>query len=360
MNIRHPERWFGPVVLSAFALVMILGLSARGSHGPVLHGAGATFPAPLYARWIALYEREHHIDIEYQAVGSGAGIAAITAREAHFGASDALMKDSELAALDGEILQIPMAIGPVVLAYNLPGLGERLTLDGAAIAGIYLGEISRWDDPALVALNPGLGLPDRPIRVAHRADSSGTTDIFTGYLSAVSARWAADYGQAKSLDWPVSSGAGEGNDGVAQQILLQPGGIGYMELKYAQNAGLAYAALINADGNVVLPSVASVQAAEENTPAEPGSILKPSIVNAPGADSYPIAGFTYVMVYTDLSYFEDPELAHTLVDYLEWSLTEGQDVAPALNYTPLPAHLRLAALEQVEAIHLPHVEGGGH
>ncbi len=345
------ERWFGPAVLSAFVILLLASFTFRLQHGEQLHGAGATFPAPLYARWIALFERENpEVKIRYDGVGSGAGIRAISAKEVHFGASDAMMNHEVAANLPGELLQIPMALGPVVMAYNLPDVDDRITLDSELIAGIYLGEIERWDDPRLQGLNPGIEMPDDTIFVAHRADSSGTTAIFTDYLSAVSSRWKNEVGHGKKVEWPVSSGAGEGNDGVAHQIFLKPGGIGYLEMKYAENAGLHYAAIINRDGHKVLPSVKSVQAAEQNTPVIPGQITKTSIVNAPGATSYPIAGFTYILAYRKPGHIHSPELREALVDYLTWALTEGQRFTAELNYTPLPLYLQEKALALVKSI----------
>jgi phosphate transport system substrate-binding protein len=322
-----------------------------------LYGAGATFPAPIYARWRALYHRANpDIVIHYRALGSGRGIEAITAREVDFGASDALLKASEERALPAPLLSIPTVLGPVVLAYNLPDFESELTLSGEAVAGIYLGDITRWDDPRIVATNPGIQLPDHSIHVAHRSDSSGTTYIFTDYLSAVSETWLAGVGRAKQVHWPTGDEwAGEGNDGVAHRILLEPGGIGYLELKYAQNAGLKYARLMNRDGYAVLPSVGSVQQAESNTPATPGTYLKPSIVNAPGKYSYPIAGFTYLLVYRDLSHME-PNRAIALIDFLKWILGEGQQEAPKLHYTPLPEAVRQAVLDDVRNIALPATE----
>ncbi len=352
--MHYLERWFGPAILVAFVFVVGQGIFTQLNHGTELHGAGASFPAPLYTRWIALYERGNpQVEITYESIGSGGGIDAITEQEVHFGASDALMSESELEQAPGEILQIPMAMGPVVMAYNLPRLDERITLNADVIVDIYRGEIESWTDERIAELNPELDLPDMPIHVTHRSDSSGTTAIFTEYLSAVSETWRDTVGQGKVINWPITDGAGDGNDGVAQQILLRPGGIGYVEFTYAENAGLEYAAIINREGEAVLPSVESVQAAERNTPAAPGERNKPSIVNAPGEDSYPIAGFTYLLVYQDLSYFEHAEEAEALLQYLEWALTEGQRVAPDLNYTPIPEPVQQAALELVESIEVP-------
>ncbi len=314
-----------------------------------LHGAGATFPAPIYARWRALFNRENpQIVIHYDAVGSGKGIQLITNNKVDFGASDALLKKSELRALDKPLLAIPTVIGPVVLAYNLPRLEEKMKLSSNVIAGIYLGTITHWNDSKLQSINPGIALPDLPIRVAHRKDSSGTTHIFTSYLSAISAEWRENIGTGKRVNWPTGNDwAGEGNDGVAHRILLEPGGIGYLELKYAQNAGLNYADLINREGSIVEPSVTSVQQAERNTPPPDSGYLKKSIVNAPGKESYPIAGFTYLLVYRDLSDMDSAKV-HALFKFLDWILSKGQQEAPKLHYTPIPEELRKNVLADIQ------------
>jgi phosphate transport system substrate-binding protein len=253
-----------------------------------------------------------------------------------------------------EILTIPTVLGPVVLAYNLPGFDGELTLSGPVIADIYLGRITRWNDPALQALNPEAELPDVVIHPAMRADGSGTTNIFTGYLSAVSPTWRREIGSGTTVFWPTGTEwSGEGNDGVAQRILILPGGLGYLEMRYAQNAGLRYAALVNRAGVAVRPSVMGVQAAEANTPAAPGAIIKPSMVDAPGRESYPIAGFTYLLVFQNLGYLDDAAKAEALVMFLRWALTDGQSHASALGYTPLPEDTRLGALRWVNGIVLP-------
>jgi phosphate transport system substrate-binding protein len=319
-----------------------------------LHGAGATFPAPIYARWRALFHRANpDIVIHYRAVGSGAGIRAITARKVDFGVSDALLKKNEERALPAPLLAIPTVLGPIVMAYNLPDLETDLILSGDIIAAIYLGEITTWNDARIAALNPKAELPDHAIHVAHRSDSSGTTFIFTDYLSAVSEKWREEVGRGKEVFWPTGNDwAGEGNDGVAHRILLELGGIGYVELKYAQNAGLDYATLLNREGSLVLPTVESVQDAERNTPATTGTYLKPSIVNADGKRSYPIAGFTYLLVYSELSYM-DAQKAQALITFLRWVLGQGQVEAPKLHYTPLPESVRLGALADIKRIKLP-------
>ena len=348
MRASHRAVWRLVLVTAVLLLPACIGDQIE------LQGAGATFPAPIYARWQALYHRTHPgIAIHYRAVGSGQGIRAITARDVDFGASDALLKKSEMRALPAPLLSIPTVLGPVVIAYNLPDLEGELTLSGETIAAIYLGAITHWNDARISELNPDVELPPLPIRVAHRSDSSGTTYIFTDYLSAVSEEWREDIGKGKRVFWPTGNEwAGEGNDGVAHRILLEPGGIGYLELKYAQNAGLRYAAVLNRAGKRVYPSVESVQQAERNTPATAGTHLKASIVNAPGEHSYPIAGFTYLLVYRDLSYME-PRRAHALVEYLRWILGEGQSEAPKLHYTPVPPSVRQVVLKQIDGITLP-------
>lgn len=246
----------------------------------------------------------------------------------------------------------PRASGPVVLAYNLPDFEDELTLSGEVIAEIYLGRIRRWDDQRIQAINPGAELPDRAIHAAHPSDGSGTTYILTDYLSAVSEVWRKRVGKGTRVAWPTGDAwAGEGNDGVAHRILLLRGGIGYLELTYAKNAGLRYAALRNSSGRRVWPSVASVQAAESSTPEqEESGILKPSLVNAPGDSAYPIAGFTYLLVYEDLAYLEDAAKVQALVRFLEWALTKGQSIAPDLHYTPLPPELCAKTLGRIEQI----------
>lgn len=347
--------------LLLFVLALLAVAGGCADEGTQLKGQGATFPAPLYARWIKLFERNHpNINVEYSAVGSSRGIQAITEREVDFGASDALLTDEQQQKLPDKLLVIPTVIGPVVLAYNLPDFEGELTLSGEVVAAIYLGEIQRWDDERLQELNPNAKLPDVEVRPAHRADGSGTTFIFTDYLSAVSEEWRHRVGKGTRVAWPTGDEwAGEGNDGVAHRILLLEGGIGYLELKYAQNAGLRYAALLNRADKRVWPTVASVQEAERNTPPAGGDhIAKPSIVNAPGARSYPICGFTYWLVYEDLTYFDDPAKAQALVRFLEWTLTSGQLTAPKLHYTPLPAPLQAKALHLVKTIRHGAAAGG--
>ena len=348
----------------AFAFLLTLSLGLVGCRQQTVHlkGAGASFPGPIYARWRALYHRQNpHVKIAYQAIGSGGGIRAITARAVDFGASDALLTARESEQLPAPLLTIPTIIGAVVLTYNLPGLtGTQLVLSSDVVADIYLGKIRLWDDERIAVLNPDVALPTLPIRVTHRSDSSGTTFIFTDYLSAVSPAWRAQIGRGKKVAWPTSGKltgngakfAGKGNDGVAHRVLLEAGGIGYVELRYALNAGLPYALLVNRAGEAVGPTPQSVQEAERKTPASPENWLKPSIVNAAGEGSYPIAAFTYLLIYEDLTYLT-PDKAHALVDFLSWLLTEGQPEAQKLHYAPLPEAVRREALQRLQGLRLP-------
>ena len=313
-------------------------------------GAGATFPAPIYARWMALFERAHpEVSMVYHAIGSGGGIRAITRREVDFGASDALLGAAETRALPAPVLTVPTVLGAVVAAYNLPDYRDELILSGPVLADIYLGRITRWNDPRIAELNAG-PLPDLPVRIARRGDSSGTTNIFTDYLSHVSADWRAEVGTGKTVTWPTPGTlSGTGSDGLAHQVLLEPGGIGYLEVRYAENSGLNYATLLNAAGAPVRPTPAAVQSAEERTPDAAQGGLKPSIVDAPGAESYPLAAFTYLLVYRDLGHLPR-DRAEMLVTFLVWCLTEGQQEAAKMHYVGLPAALRDRVLAEVEAL----------
>jgi phosphate transport system substrate-binding protein len=340
-----------PLFLILLLLISASQLTACVEEKTELRGAGATFPAPIYARWRALFHRENpNIVVHYDAVGSGSGIQLITDKKVDFGASDALLTRNEQRALDTPLLTIPTVIGPVVLAYNLPMIEQKIRLSGEVIVGIYKGDIKRWNDPKLQLINPEINLPDIEIHVAYRADSSGTSHIFTSYLSAIDEDWQENIGTGKKVNWPTSDEwAGEGNDGVAHRILLEPGGIGYLELKYAQNAGLNYADLINQEGMTVSPTVESVQQAELNTPAPQKGYLKTSIVNAPGKGSYPIAGFTYLLVYKDLSDMPEQK-RQALFSFLDWILGKGQQEVSKLHYTPLPEALKTRVRDDITKI----------
>ncbi len=282
------------------AMLAAICMTAGAAHAQTrIQGAGATFPAPLYAKWISTYNAAHpDVKIDYQAIGSGGGIKGITDRTVQFAGSDAPMTADQEKKLPAPALHIPTVAGPEVMTYNLPDVKENLVFDGPVIAGIYLGDIKKWDDPKIKALNPGVDLPSRPIVVVHRSDGSGTTFIFTDYLSKVSKPWADNVGNATSVEWPVGVG-GKGNAGVAAAVKGTVGAIGYVEFAYATSEKLPYATQINKAGKHVRASIEGVNAAAAASLKVLPASLKVSIVDAPGDDSYPICGFTYFLVYED-------------------------------------------------------------
>jgi phosphate transport system substrate-binding protein len=300
-----------------------------------LTGAGATFPYPFYsAAFYAYKQRFQQVTVNYQSVGSGAGIQQLTQKTVDFGASDVPLKDTEVSAIGGadKVIQIPTTLGTESIAYNLNGIGDgQLKLTPDTIAGIFLGKIKKWNDPALKADNSGLNLPNQAITVVHRSDGSGTTYIFTDYLSKVSAEWKSKVGTGKSVSWPVGVGA-KGNEAVATSIQQTPGAIGYVELAYVLQTHMTQAKLRNADGNFVLPSPAGATAAAQSKPDVTPTDF--SIVNAPGANSAPITGFSWAMMYTAQA---DKNKGTALVDLFYWLVgNDGQQYAQNLHYAKLP------------------------
>lgn len=312
-----------------------------------LTGAGATFPYPIYSKWFTEYGRANPVRINYQSQGSGAGIRQITEGTVDFGASDAPMTDEELARRP-DLLHVPTVLGAVTVAYNLPGFTGTLNLDGDLIAAIYLGEVRRWDDARIAALNPGLQLPAMDILPVYRSDGSGTTYVFTDYLTSVSTAWSQGPGRGKSVRWPAGLGA-KGNEGVSGQVRQSPGAVGYIELAYTHQANLPTAAVRNAAGRYVSPSegATSAAAAEVDEQLRQHPDFRFSIVNPPGADAYPIASFTYLLVPTHV---EDCAKAAAMVGVVEWALTEGGSMASELHYAPLPERMRGAVLERVRTV----------
>ena len=309
--------------------------ASTGGGGVDLTGAGATFPAPIYKKWFDTYATKTGVKINYQAIGSGGGIKQLQEQTVDFGASDSPMSDTELAgAKGGPVVHIPTVLGPVVITYNVPQLKEPLKLSGPVVADIFLGKITKWNDPRIAALNSGVGLPAQDILVVHRSEGSGTTYIFSDYLSAVSADWAKAPGKGKDLQWPVGLG-GKGNDGVTGQVKQTPGAIGYVELSYAKQNKLPAAAIKNKAGNFITPSVESATAAAagalEKLP--PNTDYRISIVDPPGAQAYPISSLTWILVYKDQ---KDPAKGRKLVDFLKWALHDGESAAATLDYAPLP------------------------
>lgn len=311
-----------------------------------LQGAGATFPAPLYQTWFETFNGAHsNIQIDYQANGSGAGIKAITEQTVDFGASDAAMKDDEIAKLPAgtKMVHIPTALGAVVVIYNLPGVTD-LNLDADNVAGIFLGDIKKWNDPKIAANNPGATLPDKDILVVHRSDGSGTTNAFTTYLDTVSPDWHTKVGKGKEVNWPTGTGA-QGNDGVAGGVKQTEGAVGYVELNYASQAQLASAKLKNADGQWVAGSTDGVTAAAETAAADfPADFRQAPIINGAGATTYPIAAYTYLLAYLDQA---DADKGKTFVSFACWALTDGQATEPDLGYAPLPAAVQQKAIDEL-------------
>jgi phosphate transport system substrate-binding protein len=325
------------------------GTASATASGVALTGAGATFPAPLYFKWTDAYAAKTGVKINYQSIGSGGGVRQLSERTVDFGASDAPMSDAELArAKGGPVLHVPMILGAVVMAYNLPGLGAPLKLSGDVIAAIYQGQITKWNDPRIAALNSGLQLPESDILVVHRSDGSGTTYVFTDYLASVSSAWATKPGKGKEVRWPVGLGA-KGNEGVAGQVKQTPGTIGYVELAYATQNKMSMAAVRNASGEFVMPTIQSITsaAAEAAASLPPNTDYRISIVNAPGKEVYPISSFTWILAYEKQA---DAAKRQRLKDFLKWALNEGQSLAPALDYAPLPEAMRTALVTKIDAI----------
>jgi phosphate transport system substrate-binding protein len=352
------------LVLAALAMASACGDSSKtggkdsaGAAAPAtattsgadLTGAGATFPYPLYSKWFDAYATKSGVKINYQSIGSGGGIRQLSEQTVDFGASDAPMSDAELAkAKGGAVLHIPTALGAVVIVYNLPDLGGPLKLTGDVIAAIYQGQITMWNDARIAALNAGLKLPATDILVVHRSDGSGTSYVFTDYLSSVSPAWATKPGKGKEVQWPVGLGA-KGNEGVAGQVKQTPGAVGYVELAYATQNKMAMASVKNANGEFVSPSIASVTAAAAGAAARlaPTTDYRVSIVNAPGAGVYPISSFTWIIAYTKQA---DAAKGKKLTDFLRWALNDGQGLERALDYAPLPESMRTALLTRVDSI----------
>ena len=300
-----------------------------------LTAAGATFPYPVYAKWFDDYKAKTGVEINYQSVGSGAGIKQLKNKTVDFAGSDAPLKAKDIADMPGPVVQMPSVGGAVVVAYNVPGVPTGLKMSGDEIAAIFMGTIKTWNDPKLVAENPGVKLPATRINVAHRSDGSGTTNIFTTYLSQVSPMWKGKIGAGKTVDWPVGVG-GKGNDGVTAAVKGSPGGIGYIELAYALQNKLAVASIKNAAGNYVAPSVESTTAAIEGAlPTVQKDITAP-ISNAEGAQAYPIAALTYILVYQQ---GQNAGTTKATTDFLKWAMTDGQAEAAKLDYAPLPQAL---------------------
>lgn len=316
------------------ALTALLGIvMATTSGAQNLTGAGATFPYPIYSKWFDVYKQKTGVEINYQSIGSGAGIQQVKAGTVDFGASDAALSDAALKDMPRKVLHFPTVAGAVVLAYNLPDLKSPLQLTPEVITAIYLGRITVWNDKRIAAANPGTRLPAAPILAVHRSDGSGTTNIYTNYLAAVSSEWKELVGAGTAVSWPSGVG-GKGNDGVAGVVKQTPGAIGYVELAYAKHNQLPMAFVRNKAGKFMAASLASTTAAVGGAAAALAKDVRTPIVNSPAPDAYPIAGLTFLLVYQD---GKDSKQARALGDFIDWAIHDGQSYADDLDYAKLPA-----------------------
>lgn len=336
---------------TALALTSLLAAGSAGAQVS-LTGAGATFPNPIYTKWFDAYNKKTGVQINYQSIGSGGGIRQFTEGTVDFGASDGPMNDDQIAAVQGKVVHIPTVLGAVVMTYNLPEIGAtKLKFDGPTIAEIYLGHITKWNDKQIAKLNPGVKLPSGDIIVVHRSDGSGTSYIFSDYLSKVSPDWQEKVGKATSVNWPVGLG-GKGNEGVTQQVKQTEGAIGYVELIYALANKLPYATVKNAAGGFVDASLASVTAAAGSAKFSKNTDFRVSITNAPGKDAYPISSFTWLLVRPDMP---DAGKAKAVKDFLQWMISsDAQQMASELQYAPLPQEV----VKLIEA-RLPSLKANG-
>lgn len=324
---------------------VLLALPVLGQ--TTLNGAGATFPYPIYSKWFSEYHTLHpNVEINYQSIGSGGGIRQVTAGTVDFGASDMPMTDQQLQEAKAKILNLPTVLGADVPAYNIPGVTGELKFTPEALAGIFLGKINKWNDPAIASVNPGVNFPDKQIVVVHRSDGSGTTFIWTDYLSKVSPEWKSQVGANTSVNWPTGMGS-KGNEGVSGMIRQLPGSIGYVELIYAVQNNIPYGSVRNSAGTFVKASLESVTAAAASAPNMPAD-FRVSITNAPGKNAYPISSFTWLLIPEQS---KNPSNAKILSDFLNWMVSDGQKLTSALSYAPLPANVAAkekAAIKQIK------------
>lgn len=311
-----------------------------------LNAAGATFPYPIYSKWFHEYHQMHpDVEINYQSIGSGGGIAQVKAGTVDFGASDMPLKDDMVKQMPMPILQLPTVLGSIVPAYNVPEVKVELKFTPEILAGIYLGQITNWNDKAIGAANPGVKLPDKSIVVIHRSDGSGTTFVFTDYLSKVSPDWKSRVGSNTSVSWPVGLGA-KGNEGVAGMIRQMDGGLGYVELIYALNNKITFGPIQNASGNFVKASLESTTAAASGMKMS-NDDFRVSITNSPAKDAYPISSFTYLLIPKQ---WKDQTKKNATLGFLDWMLNSGQTMTTQLDYAPLPASLKEKELQAIKEI----------
>ena len=335
------------VVWLSVVVFLVVSMACNGSGSVRLQGAGATFPNPLYQKWLSEYSKQHpDLKIDYQSIGSGAGIKQLKEQTIDYGASDAPMTDADIKSAPGEILHVPTVLGAVVITYNLQGVTQPLRFSPEAIADIFLGKIKKWNDPKITADNPGVTLPANDITVVHRAEGSGTSAVFTDYLSKVSAEWKEKVGSGTSPSWPIGMG-GKGNEGVTGQVKSTPNTIGYVELAYAVQNNLPVGQVKNASGNFITPSIDAVTAAASASAGSMPDDLRVSITNAAGPDAYPISSYTYILVYKNQ---KDAAKGKALVDFLWWGIHDGETFAKDLQYAPLPADIVKRAEAKISSV----------
>ena len=335
-----------PIALLVSFSVLVTGAAAQKTMP--INGAGATFPYPIYSKWFSEYNKLHSdVQINYQSIGSGGGIQQLIKQTVFFGATDGPMTADQMQSAPGRVLHFPTVLGAVVPVYNIPNVATDLKFSGAVLADIFLGKITKWNDPAIAGLNAGVSLPASDITVAHRADGSGTTYIWVDYLSKVSPEWKSKVGIATSVNWPTGVG-GRGNEGVAGLVRQTPGAIGYVELIYALQNKISYGSVQNAAGESVKASVNTVTAAAAEAVSKMPADFRVSITNAPGKGVYPISSFTWILLYDAP---KDKAQAKTMVDFMKWALTDGQKYCADLGYAPLPdpvVKLEMAALAKIK------------
>ena len=331
------------IVLLLAGLALALPLMGQTT----LNGAGATFPYPMYSKWFSEYNKLHpDVQINYQSIGSGGGIRQVLNGTVDFGASDGPMSDEQLAQAKTKILHIPTVLGAVVPAYNVPGISGEVKFTPEALAGIFLGKITNWNDPAITKVNPGVNFPNQPIIVIYRSDGSGTTFIFTDFLSKISKDWASSVGKGTSVHWQIGMG-GKGNEGVAGQIRQLQGSIGYVELIYAVENKITYGSVRNATGNFVKATLDGVTEAAASVKTMPAD-FRVSITNAPGKTAYPISSFTWLLIPAQA---KDPKKGQIIADFLNWMVTDGQKMTNQLSYAPLPQNVVEKVKAAIKQIH---------
>jgi phosphate transport system substrate-binding protein len=346
MKAFEKKQVFRAALVGAALLVAALGetLAAQATQ---ISGAGATFPYPIYSKWFSEYNKKFpNVEINYQSIGSGGGIRQLTSQTVFFGASDGPMTNDQLAAAPGQILHFPTVLGAVVPVYNLAGLSKDLQFTGPVLADIFLGKITKWNDPAIAKLNPGVTLPASDITVVHRSDGSGTTYIFADYLGKVSPEWKKRVGISTSLNWPVGLG-GKGNEGVAGLVKQTPDAIGYVELIYALQTKISYGSVQNLSGKFLKATIDGVTAAAAAAGNSMPADFRVSITNAPGDAAYPISSFTWMLFYENP---KDKKAAKIMVDFMTWALSDGQKFCAELGYAPLPASVVKMELEALKKI----------